>query len=95
VKNLKHLKQRTRLPLIQLLRSRPDELIFDTNMTVTEATSDKGLADIAEYAFGIGPGKDAIRPPTADGYAGPSTGLVARAHAAGLAVRCEATRSHC
>ena len=52
VNNLKYLKHKTKIPLIQLLRTRPDELIFDVNITVAEATSDKGLAAIAEYAAG-------------------------------------------
>jgi glycerophosphoryl diester phosphodiesterase len=56
VTNLKYLSHKTKIPLIQLLRSRPDELIFDVNVTVAEATTDAGLADIAKYAAGGHPG---------------------------------------
>ena len=48
--------------------------------------SDAGLADIATYAAGIGPQKTMIIPQTSDGTPLPPTDLVARAHAAGLAL---------
>jgi glycerophosphoryl diester phosphodiesterase len=48
--------------------------------------SAEGLAAIARYADGIGPAKDMVIARNEDGTLGASTGLVARAHSAGLAV---------
>lgn len=48
--------------------------------------TEQGLTAIARYADGIGPAKDMIIPRDGDGKLMPSTGLVAAAHAAGLAV---------
>ena len=50
------------------------------------ATTDAGLAAVATYAQGIGPGKNMIVPMDAKGQPGAPTDLVARAHRAGLKV---------
>jgi glycerophosphoryl diester phosphodiesterase len=46
----------------------------------------EGVKKIAAYADGIGPEKRLVVPVSADGSLGTPTDLVARAHAAGLAV---------
>jgi glycerophosphoryl diester phosphodiesterase len=51
-----------------------------------ETTTDAGLADVARFAQGIGPGKQMIIPVDAKGQIGAPTDLVARAHRAGLKV---------
>ncbi|MEQ1725973.1 MAG: glycerophosphodiester phosphodiesterase [Sphingopyxis sp.] len=85
VGNLVALNARTELRLIQLVEpdgppaDRPDQP-YAAMMTAG------GLAAIATYADGIGPSKDMVIARTADGALGASTGLVARAHTAGLAV---------
>lgn len=85
VGNLIALNGKTELRLIQLVEpdgapaDRPDQP-YSAMMTVG------GLAAIATYADGIGPAKDMVIARNSDGSLGASTGLVARAHAAGLAV---------
>jgi glycerophosphoryl diester phosphodiesterase len=83
--NLKTLKTQTNLPLVQLLSSSP-AIVDEPGSTLESAGSGEGLAKIAKYASGVGPSKDAILPPTEDGYAGASTGLVQRVHDAGMQV---------
>lgn len=85
VGNLVALRARTRVRLIQLVADsgapadRPD-------LSYAEMMTADGLAAIARYADGIGPAKDMVIARTMLGTLGDSTGLVARAHAAGLAV---------
>jgi glycerophosphoryl diester phosphodiesterase len=71
--NLRELRKRTRVRLIQLVSS----------ASMVDAA---GLKDIATYADGIGPEKRLLVPVAPDGALGPPTDLVARAHAAGLLV---------
>ncbi|MEQ1510988.1 MAG: glycerophosphodiester phosphodiesterase [Sphingopyxis sp.] len=85
VGNLIALNTRTALRLIQLVE--PDGAPADRPDTrYADMMSDAGLAAIATYADGIGPAKDMVIARNSDGSLGASTGLVARAHAAGLAV---------
>lgn len=85
VGNLEHLRRLTEVRLIQLMDAtghpadRPD-------LPYSEMASAAGLAAVARYANGIGPGKDMVIARNPDGSLGASTGLVARAHAVGLAV---------
>lgn len=85
VGNLIALNGKTNLRLIQLVDAsghpadRPD-LSYERMMTAD------GLTLVAAYADGIGPAKDMLIARNADGSLGASTGLVARAHVAGLDV---------
>lgn len=51
-----------------------------------DMTTDAGLAEIAGFAQGIGPGKNMIVPTDATGHTGTPTDLIVRAHRAGLKV---------
>ncbi len=85
VENLVALHAQTPLRLIQLIdaRGHPAD---QPHRTYADMITAPGLADIARYASGIGPAKDMVIARTPDGALAASTGLVARAHAAGLAV---------
>ena len=85
VGNLIELNSKTNLRLIQLVDgsgSPPDR----SDLTYAAMMTPEGLATVAGYADGIGPAKDLLIARNADGSLGASTGLVARAHAAGLDV---------
>jgi glycerophosphoryl diester phosphodiesterase len=85
VGNLIALNEATPIRLIQLMA--PEGAPADRPDTPYSAmTSIGGIGAIATYADGIGPAKDMVIARNADGSLGASTGLVARAHAAGLAV---------
>jgi glycerophosphoryl diester phosphodiesterase len=71
--NLRELRKKTRVRLIQLV-SGPG------------AVDAAGLTDIATYADGIGPEKRLLIPVDPQGHLLPPTDLVRRAHAAGLLV---------
>jgi len=71
--NLRDLRQKTKVRLIQLVSS----------AALVDAA---GLQDIAAYADGVGAEKSLVVPVAADGSLGTPTDLVARAHAAGLLV---------
>ena len=71
--NLRELRKKTRVRLIQLVSGAP-------------AVDAAGLKDIATYADGIGPEKRLLIPVDAQGNLLPPTDLVQRAHAAGLLV---------
>ena len=85
VGNLVALNARTDVRLVQLISDsgappdRPDQP-YSAMLTA------EGLSAIARYADGIGPAKNLVIARTALGALGRSTGLVARAHAAGLLV---------
>lgn len=75
VSNLQSLKNRLKVPLVQLLGD-PDERPSDQAvMTYGDMTGEQGLQNIARYAAGVGPPKAAV-----------SSEFVARAHAAGLKI---------
>jgi glycerophosphoryl diester phosphodiesterase len=87
--NLRWLRERTGLRLVQLL----DETGGPWNLqsagdpeTFREMTTPAGLQRIVGYADAIGPHKRLILPLATDGSLGTATDLVADAHAAGLAV---------
>lgn len=83
--NLERLNSLTAVRLIQLVS--PEGGPADRPGTsYADLVSAEGLAAIAGYADGIGPAKDMVIARNADGTIGASTGLVARAHAVGLAV---------
>lgn len=73
--NLKRLRRKTSLPMIQLMES-----------TAIDMITPAGLAEIATYANGIGPDKSLIIPRTQDNSLGSPTSLVRDAHKAGLQV---------
>ncbi len=85
VGSLERLRALTRLPLVQLLASaggpadRP-------GMRYADMLTDAGLKSIRAYADAIGVEKALVVPRGVDGRLSAPTGLVARAHAAGLAV---------
>ncbi len=54
--------------------------------TYADLITPAGLADIAEYADGLGPDKNQVIPRNADQSLGTPTALVDNAHAAGLVV---------
>lgn len=81
--------ERTDLPLLQLVSRRGgpyDRLAAGERLRYADMITDQGLAWIAEYAGGIGPHKDLVIARTDDGALAAETGLVKRAHAAGLFV---------
>lgn len=85
VGNLIALNQRTNVRLIQLVADSGGP-VDQPDMSYAAMMDAPGLAAIAAYADGIGPAKDMVIARNAEGGLGASTGLVARAHAAGLAV---------
>jgi glycerophosphoryl diester phosphodiesterase len=85
--NLKWLRSRTELPLIQLIGNATERQV-DTARFYSELLTTEGLGAIASYADGIGPDKRWIVPVDRDrpDTLLPATDLVNRAHAAGLQV---------
>lgn len=87
VGNLKYLKGKTDLPLVQLLGDGPGYVTADTGTSYEEMTSDEGLDDIATYATGVGPWKNTIVPVNEDTRLLEETiPLVARLHERGIQV---------
>jgi glycerophosphoryl diester phosphodiesterase len=87
VANLKALRQRTELPLVQLVAptGQPfDFTVAGDKRTYLDLMSDAGLAEIATYADAIGPHKWMVVQFGAQGAK--DTGLARRARAAGLGV---------
>lgn len=83
--NLKLLNQKTKVRLVQLLAEEggpPDQ----PGESYAAMVSASGLAAIAGYADGIGPSKNMVIARNAMGLLGEPTGLVERAHRAGLLV---------
>ena len=89
VGNLQRLRERTRLPLVQLVAAAgaPYDLARAGDArTYADLTSERGLNEVRRYADVIGVDKSLVIARTAQGaLAAPST-LTARAHQAGLAV---------
>jgi glycerophosphoryl diester phosphodiesterase len=85
VGNLKALRVKSRLRLIQLMDGEggPPDL---PDMPYAEMATPEGLKAIATYADGIGPNKAMVIPRTLIGNLGQPTTLVTDAHKAGLAV---------
>ena len=86
--NLKKLKGMTGVRLVQLMDdfdTQPYDLAkAGAKTTYRDLMQPAALAEIATYAYGIGPWKRTILPET-DGVLGAANALVADAHAAGLA----------
>ena len=89
VANLKRLRRKTRLPMVQLIESAGapfDFVAAEESRTYADLIAPAGLSEIAMYADAIGPSKTLIIPRDAEGALGSPTALVANAHAAGLGV---------
>ncbi|MGY1682258.1 glycerophosphodiester phosphodiesterase [Geodermatophilus sp. SYSU D01176] len=87
--NLRELDETVDVPLVQLLSATgaPADLVAAGDpRTYAELSSAEGLAEIAQYADGVGPEKGQVIPREADGTLGEPTSLVADAHAADLLV---------
>jgi glycerophosphoryl diester phosphodiesterase len=85
VENLKSLRVKTQLRLIQLMDEKGSPA-DRADLTYTAMASADGLKDVAQYADGIGPNKSMVIPRGLLGGLGTPTSLVADAHKAGLAV---------
>lgn len=88
--NLKELRKKTELRLVQLLDD-PDLSPFDLvklgiQKTYRDLSSSQGLKEISSYADGVGPYKRYILPVDPQGNLQPPTDFVTRAHAVGLQV---------
>jgi glycerophosphoryl diester phosphodiesterase len=89
VANLKEMRRRTELPIVQLLEDEgaPYDFIAKADRrTYRDMIMPAGLAEIATYATAIGPHKWQVIPLGADERLAAPTSLVADAHAAGLGV---------
>ncbi|HEX2811487.1 MAG TPA: glycerophosphodiester phosphodiesterase [Sphingopyxis sp.] len=85
VGNLKAIRAKSDLPLIQLMDGAGGPA-DDPKATYAMMATPAGLKAVAAYADGIGPNKDMIIPRGAIGTLGDPTALVHDAHAAGLKV---------
>ncbi len=85
VGNLRALNAKTKIRLVQLIadQSGPFDL---PGIRYTDMVTSNGLAEIAEYADGIGPSKNLVIPRHMSGRLGNPTSLVSDAHKAGLVV---------
>lgn len=89
VGNLRSLRPKTRMRLVQLLSDRGGPYDLEAAgdpRTYADLATPEGLAEIAAYANGIGPHKNLIRPRTSDGQLAPPTALVRNAQSMGLVV---------
>jgi glycerophosphoryl diester phosphodiesterase len=85
VGNLKALRLKTKLRLIQLIDAEGGPADAPS-VRYADIMTPKGLKAVAKYADGIGPNKALVIPRGSDGALGTPTTLVRDAHAAGLAV---------
>ena len=85
VENLKALRPKTKLRLIQLMDEKGSPA-DRSDMTYPQMASAEGLKIVATYADGVGPNKALVIPRTLIGNLGTPTTLVADAHKVGLAV---------
>jgi glycerophosphoryl diester phosphodiesterase len=90
VANLKALRGRLRVPLVQLLgaaAAQPyDVVAAGGTTTYGDLATPAGLRSIAAYADAVGPSKEYVVPVAPDGTSLPATSFVRDAHAARLAV---------
>jgi glycerophosphoryl diester phosphodiesterase len=89
VANLKAMRKRTELPIVQLLEADGGPYDFvakGLKRTYHEMTTPAGLAEVATYATAIGPHKLQVIPLKADGTLDAPSPLLQDAHAAGLKV---------
>lgn len=85
VENLKALRPKTKLRLIQLMDEKGSPA-DRSDLTYPQMATAEGLKTVATYADGIGPNKGLVIPRTLLGNLGAPTTLVADAHKLGLAV---------
>ena len=85
VENLKALRPKTKLRLIQLMEEKGSPA-DRSDMTYSQMATAEGLKIVATYADGVGPNKAMVIPRTLIGNLGTPTTLVADAHKVGLAV---------
>ena len=85
VENLKALRPKTKLRLIQLMDDTGSPA-DRSDMTYKQMATAEGLKIVATYADGVGPNKAMVIPRTIIGNLGTPTTLVADAHKVGLAV---------
>ncbi len=85
VENLKALRPKTKLRLIQLM-DETGSPADRSDLTYSQMATAEGLKMVATYADGIGPHKAMVIPRTMIGNLGTPTTLVADAHKVGLAV---------
>jgi glycerophosphoryl diester phosphodiesterase len=89
VGNLKAMRQRTQLPIVQLMEDEGapfDFIVKGDRRTYRDMITPAGLAEIATYATAIGPHKWQVIPLGSDERLTAPTSLIADAHAAGLEV---------
>jgi glycerophosphoryl diester phosphodiesterase len=89
VGNLKRLRRKTRLPMVQLIEASGapyDFVASGDSRTYADLITPAGLAEIATYANAIGPSKALIIPRKDDGTLASPTTLVEDSHEAGLGV---------
>lgn len=89
VGNLRRLRKRTPVPLVQLIEAEGapyDFIAAGEKRTYADLITPAGLKEIAQYANAVGVNKNLIIPRNADGTLGPPSSLVRDAHAAGLKV---------
>jgi glycerophosphoryl diester phosphodiesterase len=87
--NLRELDEVVDVPLVQLLSATgaPADLVAAGDpRTYADLSTAEGLAEVGEYADGVGPEKAQVIPREADGTLGEPTSFVADAHAADLLV---------
>ncbi len=85
VENLKALRPKTKLRLIQLMDEKGSPA-DRSDLTYAQMARPEGLKTVATYADGIGPNKAMVIPRTLLGNLGAPTTLVTDAHKVGLAV---------
>ncbi len=85
VENLKALRPKTKLRLIQLMDNTGSPA-DRSDLTYKQMATAEGLNIVATYADGVGPNKAMVIPRTLIGNLGTPTTLVADAHKVGLAV---------
>jgi glycerophosphoryl diester phosphodiesterase len=85
VENLKALRSKTDLPLIQLMDDNGAPADHPETSYAAMASA-QGLKQVATYADGVGPNKSMVIPRNALGLLGQPTSFVRDAHAAGLKV---------
>ncbi|MBB5806548.1 glycerophosphoryl diester phosphodiesterase [Saccharothrix ecbatanensis] len=89
VANLKQLKSKLRVPLVQLINSSGAPYDFvkaGDKRTYRDLVTVEGLREIRSYASGVGTAKDLVIPRDAAGFLQQPTTLVRDAHAQGLVV---------
>ena len=90
VANLKAIREKTSMRLVQLIGSATaqpyDFVVAGDARTYGDMIKPAGLTDVASYADGLGPDKSLIIPRDADNHLTTATTLVTDAHQAGLVV---------